>query len=340
MLEKILMEVYQIMSESLDKEQLDSLKNVLFIKFHDKKIIEETYEIIPSEIDEDTRLIKLFRASKKISGRSDNTLSQYIPELMRCRQAIGKSFKDITTMDLRWYFGVLQEQRGNKMTTILNKKRCLNSFYSFLLNEGLVSSNPVSRIETFKIEQTIKRAFSIEEMQAIRESCSHIRDRALIEFLYSTGLRVSELVSLNIGDIDMANKEFSVIGKGSKERIAYFSSTARFYLNEYLKWRMQHEKISESELKSKPLFAGIRKPYKRFSKEGIEALLRNMGKNALVDNVHPHRFRRTFATNMAARGMKIEEIAKLMGHAKLETTLIYCNVSQDNIKSSYTKFTA
>lgn len=340
MLEKILMDICQVMSESLNREQLEQLKNVLFIHFHDKTIVEEKCEIIPAEVDEDIKFMKLFRASKIVSGRSDNTLSQYIREIRYCRSTIGKKFKDITTMDLRWYFGMLQEERKNKMTTIQNKKRYLNSFYSFLLNEGLVSSNPVSRIETFKIEQTIKKAFSIEDMESIRKTCTHIRDRTLIEFLYSTGLRVSELVSLNVGDIDMSNKEFTVIGKGNKERIVYFSSSTRFHLEDYFKWRMKNENISEDELKLKPLFVGIRKPFERLSKEGIEARLRNIGLSAKVEDVHPHRFRRTFATNMAARGMKIEEIAKLMGHSKLETTLIYCNVSQENIRNSYIKFAA
>ena len=337
MLEKIIMDVCQQMSDVLDKEQIQQLKNVMFINFHDKKIIEEKCEIIPAESDEDVRLIKLFRASKLVAGRADSTMEQYIAELRYCRNTIGKSFREITTLDLRWYFGMMQEQRGNKMATIQNKIHYLNSFYSFLLNEGLIRSNPVSRIETPKLEQTIKKAFSAEDMEAIRKCCTHVRDRALIEFLYATGLRVSELVSLNVGDIDMSRREFTVIGKGQKERTVYFSRAARFHLKDYIKWRMKEESLTAEELKEKPLFVRTRKPHARILKAGIEALCRKIGAECGVENTHPHRFRRTFATYIAARGMKIEELAKLMGHAKLETTLIYCNIEQEGIRSSYSK---
>lgn len=340
MLDKIIMEVCQVMGKFLNDEQINTLKNTLFIAFHDKKIEEDKYEVALSDSDEDLRLIKLFRASKLLSGRSDSTLNQYMMELKNCKNTIEKNFKDITTMDLRWYLGIAREQHGNKNSTIQNKIHCLNSFYSFLLNEGIVSSNPVSRIEIPKIEKTIKKSFSSEDMEAIRKCCVHSRDRALIEFLYSTGLRVSELTSLNVNDIDFSRQEFTVIGKGNKERTVYFSSSTKFHLLNYFKWRIEAENITEEDLMKKPLFVELRKPFGRISKEGVEARLRNIGKSSGVLNVYPHRFRRTFATNMAARGMKIEEIAKLMGHSKLETTLIYCNVIQDNIKSSYNKFVA
>ncbi len=340
MLEKILLEVCQIMSEVLDSGQIEKLKNVLFITFRDKVIVEEKCEIIPIESDEDIRLMQLFKASKIIAGRADGTLEQYIGELRYCRTSIGKPFKDITTMDLRWYLGMLQEQRGNKMSTIQNKIHYLNSFYSFLLNEGVISSNPVSRIETPKVEQTIRKAFSAEDMEAIRQCCTHVRDRALIEFLHSTGLRVSELSSLNIGDIDMVKKQFLVTGKGNKERIVYFSDVAAFHLKDYLKWRVTIENSTLEEIKHKPLFICTKKPFNRIQKPGIELLCRKIGEKAGIENVHPHRFRRTFATNMMNRGMKIEELMKLMGHTKMDTTLIYCNVGQENIRSSYYKCVA
>lgn len=337
MLEKIIIDICHQMSEFLSKDQSDKLKNILFINFRGKAIAEDKCEIIPAETDDDIRLLQLFKASKIISGRAEGTLKQYIDELRYCRNTIGKKFADITTMDLRWYLGMLQEQRGNKMATINNKMKYLNSFYSFLLNEGLISSNPVSRIEPPKIPKVVRKPFTVEDMEAIRKSCEHIRDRALIEFLYATGLRVSEAASLNIGDIDMAKKEFTVVGKGNKERTVYFSSMACFHLKDYLKWREEAEKDTIDNLKDKPLFVGIRAPHERMEKPGIEAICKKLGKLAGVDNVHPHRFRRTFATNMVSRGMKLEELMKLMGHAKMDTTLIYCSVAQESIKNSYAK---
>lgn len=340
MLEKILMEICQIMGECLDRDQMEKLKNTLFISFRGKTISEEKCEIIQAEADEDIYLMKIFKASKLVSGRTDGTLKQYMSELRCCRTAIGKRFKDITTMDLRWYFGMLKEQRGNKMTTIQNKMHYLNSFYQFLLNEGIITSNPLSRIEAPKVGKEFKKPFSHEEMEAIRNGCTNARDRALVEFLYSTGLRVSELVSLNVGDINMEMREFVVKGKGNKERIVYFSPTAHFYLKDYLNWRKKREGISDYDLKRKPLFSHVKRSYDRISKTGVEVICRKLGISCGVGNVHPHRFRRTFATNMAARGMKLQEIAKLMGHCKLETTMIYCEIVQNGIKNSYQKFCA
>lgn len=340
MLENILRQICNEMSGILTMEQSEKLKNVLFINFHGKVIAEDKCEIIPSETNSDAEKIKLFWASKKVSGRADSTLKQYINEIRSCQGTIGKSFNDITTMDLRWYLGIAKEKRGNKMSTIQSKIRYLNSFFSFLLDEGLIKENPVARIEKPKTEKVIKKAFSPDDMEAIRKCCTHIRDRAMIEFMYSTGLRVSELVSLNVGDIDMYKKEFTVKGKGNKERTVYFSPAARFYLRDYFVWRMKSEGVTMEQLKNEPLFVKKRSPRNRILKAGVELLCRNIGGKCGIQNVHPHRFRRTFATNMAARGMKLQELAKLMGHSEIGTTMIYCDISQDSIKNSYGEYCA
>lgn len=337
MLEKILLEVCQKMSEVLSKEQLETLKDTLFISFHGKKIEEEKYEIVVSEKDTDLEKMQIFYASKKIAGRKDSTLNQYMNELKICRDTINKKFEDITTMDLRWYLGIMQQQRNNKISTIQNKIRYLNSFYSFLAKEEMVDKNPVARIETPKMDYVIRKPFSAEEMEAIRKSCTHPRERALIEFLYATGLRVSELCSLDVRDIDMNKKEFVVTGKGNKERTVYFSDSAHYHLSEYFKWRMKTEGIEFNELCDKPLFVSVRKPHNRPTRSSIEACLRKISGKSGVSNIHPHRFRRTFATNMMNRDMRLEDLAKLMGHSKIETTLIYCNIEQENVKNSYRK---
>lgn len=339
MLERLLTEVCQKMSAILDESQVETLKNVLFITFHNKKIVDDKAEIILSSDDKDEQMLQMFAASKKISGRKNNTLKQYVNEIRNCRAVIGKSFTDITTMDLRWYLGMAKESRGNKMSTVRNKIRYLNSFFTFLVNEDIIVKNPVSRIETPKIDQTILKPFSSEDIEALIKSCVHVRDRAMIEFMYATGLRVSELVSLNVGDIDMYKKEFVVLGKGSKERVVYFSDRARFHLREYLKWRAETEwkSISQMEKEKLPLFATKREPHGRISRAGVEALCRKLGREAGVEDTHPHRFRRTFATDMISRGMQLQELMKLMGHTKMDTTLIYCDVVQESIRNSYYK---
>lgn len=339
-IEELLMSVVQAMSNSLDEEQLDKLQNVLYIQFHGKKIVEEKNELQSTGTDSDTAKVRLFVASKKVSGRQDNTLAQYVREISNCRNALGKNIEDITTMDLRWYFGMLREVNKISMVTLQGRMRYLNSFWTFLQRERLVNDNPVARIESLRIESTIKKAFSAQEMEALRMACSRERDRALVEFLYATGVRVSELCSLSVGDIDLYKQEFQVMGKGRKERTIYINDVACFHLFRYLKWRAQKEGLTLEELASRPLFATVKRPYDRMTKAGVQYLLKQLGKRAGVGNVHPHRFRRTFATDLLNRGMRIEEVMVLMGHTKIETTLIYCNIKQDNVRESYRKYAA
>lgn len=334
MIEQIIIDICQQMGDTLNEKQMNRLKNVLFINFHGKTIEREKNEVIVDERDKDLEKMQLFVASKKVSGRKDNTLRQYINELQACKSAINKSFDDITTMDLRWYFGMLQEKRKNKISTIRNKIRYLNSFFGFLTKEELIQRNPVDKIEPPKMEIVIKKAFSSEDMEAIRSACKDVRERAMVEFLYSTGLRVSEFCSLNIGDVDIHKKEFVVMGKGSKERTIYLSDSASFHLKKYLKWREKREGESKENLESNPLFCA-EKTHKRITKSGIEYIIKQLGEKAKVKNAHPHRFRRTFATDWLKRGMPLQEVAKIMGHKKVETTMIYCDISQDTVKSSY-----
>lgn len=336
MLEKILLEVCQQMSDVLNEEQLCKLKNVLFINFHEKIIVEEKREIIPTEKDTDMAQLQMFVTAKKIAGRKDNTLKAYVSELIYFRNTINKRLEDVTTMDIRWYLGIMQ-QRGDKISTIQNKIRYLNSFYTFLVSEEIITKNPLARIETPKMDTVIRKPFSNLDMEAMRKACENPRERALIEFLYSTGLRVSEVCSLNVSDLDMYKKEFTVIGKGSKERIVYFSDPAYFHLTEYLNWRIEKEGLTFDELYNKPLFVTSAKPYNRMSKGSIRSLLKKISKKSGIANVHPHRFRRTFATNMMNKDMRLEDLAKLMGHSKIETTLIYCDIQQENVKNSYRK---
>lgn len=340
MIQELLMNVLQQMSTCLDEEQLEKLQNVLYIQFHDKKIEEETYELEATGTDSDTAKVRMFVASKKVSGRQDNTLAQYVREISNCRNALNKPIEDITTMDLRWYFGMLRERNGISMVTLQGRMRYLNSFWTFLQKENLVKDNPVARIESLRIESTIKKAYSAQELEAIKLSCNRERDRAIIEFLYSTGVRVSELCSLNVGDIDLYKQEFKVMGKGRKERHLYISDVASFHLFRYLKWRSQKEGLTIEELANRPLFATAKKPYERLTVAGVQYLVKQLGKKAGVGNVHPHRFRRTFATDLLNRGMRIEEVMTLMGHTKIETTLIYCNIKQDNVRESYRKYAA
>lgn len=339
MKDKIIGEVCRAMSADLTAEQLRKLESILYIEMKDVRIEEQKYEIEPAETYSDAKAVKEFIASKRIGGRADSTLHQYQFEIWKCRTAIGKSFRDITTADLKAYFGILKEYQGNSLTTINNKRRYLNSFFGYLSNEGIITGNPVSRIEAIKEPQIRRKAYSAEDLEAMRAKCGHIRDRAMLEFLLATGLRVSELSSLTVRQIDLYRQNFSVVGKGSKERMAYINDTAMYHLQRYLQWRIQTEDITWEHLKDRPLFAQIKAPYKALENNGIRAALKKIGIAAEVSNVHPHRFRRTFASEASHRQIPLEDLKELMGHEKLDTTLLYIDNERD-IEASYRKYVA
>lgn len=332
MIEKILEKVINDMSPHLTPEQKDHLANVLYVNFHGVDVQERCTDLAATGEDGDEVKIRMFLASKKAINRQDNTLRQYSREIHNMLDFLGKRIDDITGMDLRYYYGVMRERRHIKMSTMQTRMHYLSSFWDFLISEELVRSNPVKKVGMLKIEKTIKKPYSAEEMEALRVSCGNLRDRALVEFLYSTGVRVSELAALNVSDIEMSKRELIVYGKGSKERRAYLTDSAWFYLRRYLISRKQ------TGAPDQPLFVTLDRPYNRLTVAGIQYMLRQLGSRAGVKGVHPHRFRRTIATDLLARGMKIEEVKEFLGHEKLDTTMIYCTVSQESVKTSHRKY--
>lgn len=336
MIEQILERVINAMTPHLDGGQMEQLHNALYINFHGVEVREECYELVETGMDGDALKVKMFAASKKAVNRQDTTLKQYTTEICKMLDFLGKRIEDITAMDLRYYYGVMREQHGIKMTTMQTRLHYLSSFWDFLITEELVRSNPVKRVGILKLAKTIKKPFSQEEMEALRVNCTVLRDRALMEFLYSTGVRVSELVALNVADIEMGRQELIVFGKGSKERKVYLTDNAKFYLKRYLKERAKG--ITEEELSEQPLFVTVDKPHDRLTVAGMQYMLRQLGRRAGVKKVHPHRFRRTIATDLLNRGMPVEQVAKLLGHEKLDTTMIYCTVQEENVKEAHRKF--
>ena len=338
-LDQILQNVLTKASSKLNTDQLLYLKNILYVEFNGKELKDVSYELTVSDEDADGIKVKQFIASKKISGRSDNTIEQYVREAWICRNEIGKTFTEINSSDLRWYFAKCQSH-GICMNTLRNKRRYLNVFFKFLRNEGWISINPISKIEVFKVENIIKKPFTVLDMEALRNSCDNIRDRALIEFLYATGVRVSELCSLKVGDLDWNKKEFYVIGKGRKERKLCYSDSAGYYLDKYFIERMERDNITFEQLKTEALFKSSKKSSTPISQECVRNILKKVASKAKVINVHPHRFRRTFASDLLNKGMRLEEVKVLMGHTKMDTTLLYTDIKQENIIASYRKVAA
>ena len=336
MIEKLLENVINAMVPHLEPEQLEKLNNVLYINFHGVEVQEQCTELTATGTDGDAAKIKMFVASKKAVNRQDNTLKQYTREICNMLAFLGKRLEDITGMDLRYYYGVMREQRGIKMSTMQTRLHYLSSFWDFLNTEELVTGNPVKKVGLLKLEKIIKKPFTAEEMEALRTNCNTLRDRALVEFLYSTGVRVSELVALNVGDVELSRQELIVYGKGSKERKTYVTDNAKFYLRRYLQIRIK-EQGTES-LKDEPLFTTLDHPHGRLTVAGVQHMLRTLGQRAGVAKVHPHRFRRTIATDLLNRGMPIEQVKEFLGHEKLDTTMLYCTVKEESVKASHRKY--
>ena len=333
MVEKIIEKVVTEMAPHLDQSQLEHLSNVLYVNFHGLEVQEQCTEVVPAGVEGDEAKIRMFVASKKAVNRQTNTLKQYTREIYNMLAFLGKRIEDITGMDLRYYYGVMREQRGIRMSTMQTRLHYLSSFWDFLTTEELVHGNPVKKVGLLKLEKTIKKPYSAADMEALRTSCSTLRDRALVEFLYSTGVRVSELVALNVGDIEMGSQELIVYGKGSKERKTYLTDSAKFYLRRYLQTRTAEDGIND-----RPLFVTLDNPHDRLTVAGVQYMLRQLGRRAGVENVHPHRFRRTIATDLLNRGMPIEQVKEFLGHEKLDTTMIYCTVKEDSVRASHKKY--
>lgn len=336
MLEKIIVNVCDQMSTILTPDQIFELKNILYMNFHNKKIVDESTSIVPIEQNPNIVKLKMFAATKKVSGISSSSIDKYVYDIKKFMEIVNKPFEEVTSMDIRWYLAYCQEIRKNKPKTVDGVRSALSSFYTFLESEELIGRNPMKKVEKIKVPQSIKKAFSASEMEAIRGACGNSRDRAIIELLYSTGLRVSELCSLSVCDINWDKQEIHVVGKGDKERVVYISDLAIFHLKRYLYDRCKKENCDINVLNEKPLFSRAR-GNARLMDSGLQYMLRGIGKRALVTDVHPHRFRRTFATDLLNRGMKAEQVMVLMGHSKLETTMIYYDKNKSSIRESFNR---
>ena len=307
--------ILKLMQPELNQCQLAKLNNVLNI------ILRTNRTALPND-----ELLERFVQNKKLVGLKDSSLRGYVAELRLMARYCDKNFTEITTADIKDYLSKVVAERHISPNTLQTKIRCISSFYEYLVNDEFIDRNPTLKIEKVMVEKKIKKAFSYDEINRIRNACDNDRDRAFVEFLYSTGTRISEALSLNVNDINFEEYEVIVFGKGHKERIVYLSEECMRTLNIYLEHRYA--------LPDEPLFTHIEN-HNRLTSRGAELLLKDIGLRSGVDNVHPHRFRRTMATHLMDKGMPIEQIQKILGHSRLDTTMIYCNVSSEKVKQSF-----
>lgn len=274
-------------------------------------------------------LVENFIKAKKLEGCSQKTLVYYKSSLEKLFVSSQKTATEITSEDIRTYLANFQSKRQVSKITLDNNRRIFSTFFSWLENEDLIIKSPMRKIHKVKHDITVQKIFTDENMVCLRDNCRDVRSKALVDLLESTGIRVGELVKLNSSDIDFEQRQTIVIGKGAKEREVYFNASAKLHLKEYLDSRTDN---------SPALFVQQKAPYNRLSISGVESLLRRLGKCANIKKVHPHRFRRTMATEAINRGMPIEQVQKLLGHAKIDTTMRYAQVDQQNVKISHRKY--
>jgi site-specific recombinase XerD len=274
-------------------------------------------------------ILEQFIRVKRLQGLSEETLRGYFSTVNNLSLGVGKRYEDMNTQDIRDYLADYQVIHKIKNQTLDDIRLTFSSFYNYLEEEDIIIKNPVRKIHKIKSETTIQHPFTDEEIIRIQDACCGIREIALVDFLNSSGVRVSELCKLDRTDINLKNREGIVFGKGSKERIIYFDARTKIHLEKYLDRRKDD---------NPSLFVTNIEPHNRLTKSGVEYIIARIGKRAGVNKCHPHRFRRTFATRLIDRGMPIEQVQKLLGHTKIETTLIYSQVKQENIKYSHSKF--
>lgn len=318
--QEIINEVVCQMMPHLSNDQVALLRNVL-----ERLILKTSAD---TEKDDET-LMESFLSAKRLEGCSDRTLNFYKNTIDKMYASVGKSIKAITTEDLRNYLSEYQSNNEVSKVTIDNIRRNLSSFFAWLEDENYILKSPVRRIHRVKATTSIKETYTDEDLEKLRDSCDELRDLALIDILASTGMRVGELVRLNRSDINFTERECVVFGKGDKERIVYFDARTKIHLQNYLNSRTDENQA---------LFVSLKAPYIRLEIGGVESRLKKLGDALKIDKVHPHKFRRTMATTAIDKGMPIEQVQKLLGHEKIDTTLHYAMVKQSNVKNAHRKY--
>lgn len=326
MLNKLITQIQTEMIGILNNNQSNALNGILNCILSRYELTEKI--VIDNHIDNQS-LMTLFISAKQVEGCSPKTLKYYTMTIEAMLLKVQKLIVSITTDDLRSYLSDYQTTNHSSKTTIDNIRRILSSFFSWLEDEEYILKSPVRRIRKIKSGRTVKNIFTDEELEKIRDVCDNPRDLAMVDLLASTGMRVGELVKLSINDIDFEERECVVLGKGNNERRVYFDARTKIHLQEYLGSRKDSDPS---------LFVSLKNPFRRMNINGIESRLKVLGQRANIDEIHPHKFRRTLATQAIDKGMPIEQVQRLLGHVKIDTTMHYALVNQSNVKISHRRY--
>lgn len=324
MVSKVINDIQNKMSRVLNREQMEYLHKSLEEAFNGLIISKEDNNYIDT-----CNYLDIFISAKQVEGCSEKSLKYYKSTIDNMIKKINKSINSINTEDIRGYLADYYNNKKCSKVSIDNIRRIVSSFFSWLEEENYIIKSPVRRIHKIKTTKVVKETYSDENIEIMRDNCSTIRDLAMIDLLNSTGMRVGELVGLNIEDIDFNERECVVLGKGDKQRKVYFDAKTKIHLQKYIESRNDDNKA---------LFVSLQKPHKRLQVSGVEIRMRNIGRKLNINKVHPHKFRRTLATRAIDKGMPIEQVQQLLGHQKIDTTLQYAIVNQNNVKASHRRY--
>jgi site-specific recombinase XerD len=326
-MEKLITEIEQEMLNILNNMQMEELHKVLMKKLQGVIVIDKVNN--KKLENEEVNYCNIFICAKRVEGCSEKSIKYYKSTIENMLKTLDKPVKHITTEDLRGYLAEYHKKRNCSKVNIDNIRRILSTFFSWLEDENYILKSPVRRIHKIKTGKIVKEVLTDENLEVMRDNCKEIRDLAIIDLLNSTGIRVGELVKLNIDDIDFNERECIVEGKGDKQRKVYFDARTKIHLQNYLNSRADNNIA---------LFVSLIKPHNRLKISGVEIRMRALGKKLDINKVHPHKFRRTLATRAIDKGMPIEQVQHLLGHQKIDTTLQYAMVNQNNVKISHRKY--
>ncbi len=322
-MENLINDILSEMAGYLNAEQQRALQKVLINKLAENKSNFNTATNADYQ--------QLFLDAKKVEGCSLRTLLYYGTTLTHFFKTIKDPARCISTEQIRKYLADYQKINDCSNVTVNNIRRNLSSFFSWMEEEDHILKSPMRRIHKIKTKKQVKEVISDEIIELLRDNCPCLRDLAMLDLLYSTGIRVGELVRLNVADVNFEERECVVFGKGDKERRVYFDAKAKLHLQKYLQSRSDNNPA---------LFVTLDAPHDRLRISGVEIRLRDLGRSVNIERVHPHKFRRTMATRAIDKGMPIEQVQKILGHSQIDTTMQYAIVNQLNVKTAHRKFIA
>ena len=276
--------------------------------------------------DEQDDLLDCYIDAMRVQGRSPKTIERYRYKIRKLMKYVQVPTRKITVYHLRGWLSA-EKARGIADSTLDGDRQIFSAYFGWLRRESLIERNPAENLGTIRCAKKTKAVYSETDFEKLYRNCKTLRDLVLIHFLGSTGCRISEAMALDRGCLDLERLECIVHGKGNKERRVYFDAVTGMLLREYLEGRKDDNSA---------LFIGLRG--ERLQPGGVRQMLKVLAKRAGVEHVHPHKFRRTLATSMTRRGMPIQEVASILGHEKLDTTMRYVVLNNDDVKNSYRRY--